>query len=98
MSIVSSRPVDGSAPGVDVVSLNDVEHQVLVLLTNGASNMEIAHELLMTICELKSLLRVVRHKLGVDRRGDLVIWGYRNLLFDPQVHARLNVAVGPDRT
>jgi len=52
--------------------LDDVERQLLVLLSRGRSNQQIADELFLSDTTVKRRLRTVFGKLGVGRRAEAV--------------------------
>lgn len=59
--------------------------QVLVLITCGAPNLEIADELFLGVNTVKTYIRTAYRKIGAARRSHAVLWDYRNGLFDPEL-------------
>ena len=55
---------------VDSVSFNDEERQILRMLTEGASNVDIGKALFLSISSAKRKLRVIFDKLDVESRAE----------------------------
>jgi two-component system, NarL family, response regulator LiaR len=62
------EPVKGERSRVDGPELTVREQEVLALLTLGLSNAEIAHELFLSVDTIKTHVRRVFNKLGVNNR------------------------------
>ncbi|MDZ4828477.1 MAG: helix-turn-helix transcriptional regulator [Actinomycetota bacterium] len=62
-----------SDPPVFVEPLTDREHAVLQYLPTMMSNVEIARELFVSVNTVKTHLKAVYRKLGVERRRDAVL-------------------------
>ena len=68
---------EGMAPraGSRIVELSDRESEVLALITQGKSNAEIAALCYLSINTVKSYVRSVYRKIGVESRTQAVLWG-----------------------
>ncbi|BBX61177.1 DNA-binding response regulator [Mycobacterium saskatchewanense] len=77
ISEVSSRA--RSAPGLDWPGrgegLSDREAELLALITQGKSNADIARLTYLSPNTVKSYIRTVYRKLGVESRTQAVLWG-----------------------
>ena len=73
----------GAWPGKEL-GLTARESEVLVLITQGLSNQEIAERCYLSINSVKTYIRTAYRKLGVNRRAQAVAWGIRNG-FEPDV-------------
>lgn len=84
---VSGRIV--SAPGLDWPGrdqgLTDRESEILALITQGKSNAEVAALTYLSPNTVKSYIRSIYRKIGVDSRTRAVLWGVANG-FTPDHH------------
>ncbi|WP_212721373.1 response regulator transcription factor [Nocardioides dongxiaopingii] len=71
---------------VTPVDLSDREWQVIVLVTQGLSNDEIAERLFLGLNTVKTHVRSGYRKIGARTRSQAAVWG--------SVHGLLSVAVG----
>ena len=72
----ATLPPDGGALLVDpAMPLSPREVQVLDGICAGLSNVEIAAELYVSINSVKTYVRSAYRKMGVERRGQAVVWG-----------------------
>ena len=70
-----ARPANGlDWPGRDE-GLTDRESEVLALITQGLSNAEVAAHTYLSPNTVKSYIRSVYRKIGVDSRTKAVLWG-----------------------
>lgn len=76
-------PVEAAVTPVD---LSDREWQVIVLVTQGLSNDEIAERLFLGLNTVKTHVRSGYRKIGARTRSQAAVWG--------SVHGLLSVAVG----
>ncbi len=85
-SPVAVAPAAGhSAVGSPDVTLEDLskrEVDVIRLITQGYSNEEICQELYVTNNTVKSFIRTAYRKIGVTRRSQAVIWGFKQGLLE----------------
>jgi DNA-binding NarL/FixJ family response regulator len=51
------------------------ESEVMVMVTQGRSNQQIAEELFLSVNTIKTYIRKAYKKMGVSRRGEAVAWG-----------------------
>jgi len=51
------------------------ESQVLALITDGLTNLEIAEATYLSINSVKTYIRTAYRKIGVNRRAQAVAWG-----------------------
>ncbi len=54
------------------------ESQVLTLITDGMTNLEIAEATYLSINSVKTYIRTAYRKIGVSRRSQAVAWGMTN--------------------
>ena len=84
---VSGRVV--SAPGLDWPGrdqgITDRESEILALITQGRSNAEVAQLTYLSPNTVKSYIRSIYRKIGVDSRTRAVLWGVANG-FTPDHH------------
>ena len=78
---VSQRNTD--LPGEETVSLTVREREVLCLVSEGASNKEIAQELHVSIHTVKSHMRKILTKLHMDKRQEAASYAKREGLIPP---------------
>ncbi|GAA3628102.1 response regulator transcription factor [Microlunatus ginsengisoli] len=72
-----ARPASGlNWPGRSE-GLTDRESEILALITQGKSNAEIARLTYLSPNTIKSYIRTVYRKIGVDSRTQAVVWGVR---------------------
>jgi DNA-binding NarL/FixJ family response regulator len=78
-----------SAPGLDWPGrgegLSDREAEILALITQGKSNADIARLTYLSPNTVKSYIRTIYRKVGVDSRTKAVLWGV-NHGFTPDHH------------
>lgn len=55
--------------------LTERESEVLALMIRGLTNPEIADSLYLSVNSIKTHVRSLYRKLGVDRRSKAVLWG-----------------------
>lgn len=70
-------------PGVETAGLTRRETEVLALIGSGYSNLEIASEFFISINSVKSYIRLIYRKIGVNRRAQAVIWARHHGLGAP---------------
>lgn len=58
--------------------LSPREAEVVALITQGATNDEIARTCYLSINSVKSYIRSAYRKMGVERRSQAVLWGVQN--------------------
>lgn len=58
--------------------LSPREAEVISLISQGATNEEIARSCYLSINSVKSYIRSAYRKMGVERRSQAVLWGVRN--------------------
>jgi DNA-binding NarL/FixJ family response regulator len=73
-----ARPASGSDWPGRSKGLSDRESEVLALITQGKSNAEIAALCYLSINTVKSYVRSVYRKIGVESRTRAVLWGVEN--------------------
>lgn len=89
--IVVSEPPRraGSALGLDWPGrhegITDRESEVLALITQGKSNADVARLTYLSPNTVKSYIRAIYRKIGVDSRTQAVLWGVRHG-FTPDHH------------
>ncbi|MGH9272893.1 MAG: response regulator transcription factor, partial [Ilumatobacteraceae bacterium] len=88
--IISDAPARSRpAPGLDwpgrTEGLTDREAEVLALITQGKSNVEIAAVMYLSINTVKSYIRSAYHKIGVMTRSHAMLWGIKHG-FQPDHH------------
>jgi DNA-binding NarL/FixJ family response regulator len=84
LSAFARRPAPADATGSPRLDeLTDREREVLVLLTRGRSNAEIAAELVVSDATVKTHVAHVLMKLGVRDRVQAVIFAYEAGLVSP---------------
>jgi DNA-binding NarL/FixJ family response regulator len=78
-----------SAPGLDwpgrLDGITDRESEILALITQGKSNAEVASLTYLSPNTVKSYIRSVYRKIGVESRTQAVLWGVANG-FTPDFH------------
>ncbi len=79
--MVSPTPPDGLSPR---------EVEVLSLIGDGLSNVEISERLFLTVNTVKTHIKAAYRKIGAERRSQAVIWAFTNGLVDLEEHARRN--------
>lgn len=57
------------------INLSPREQSVIALIVSGQSNDEIANELFLSINTVKSVIRSVYRKIGINSRSQAVAWG-----------------------
>ena len=73
-----SRPINGlDWPGRSE-GLTDRESEVLALITQGLSNADVARLTYLSPNTVKSYIRSIYRKIGVDSRTQAVLWGVRH--------------------
>ena len=55
--------------------LSDRESEVLSLICQGLSNQQVAQNLYLSINSVKTYIRTLYRKIGVESRSQAVIWG-----------------------
>jgi len=65
-------------------TLTQREKEVLIGLTNGLTNREIAENLSVTHHTVKAHISAILHKLGCKNRTDAALFAERNSLIHPQ--------------
>ena len=89
--VVVSEPPPRSrpAPGLEwpgrTEGLTDREAEVLALITQGKSNLDIAAVMYLSINTVKSYIRSAYRKIGVATRGQAILWGVHHG-FTPDHH------------
>ena len=77
------------APGLDWPGrregLTDRESEILALITQGMSNAQVAELTFLSPNTIKSYIRTIYRKLGVESRTQAVLWGVRHG-FSPDHH------------
>jgi DNA-binding NarL/FixJ family response regulator len=73
-----ARPASGSDWPGRSKGLSDRESEVLALITQGKSNLEIAALCYLSINTVKSYVRSVYRKIDVESRTQAVLWGVEN--------------------
>lgn len=58
--------------------LSDREAEVLTLICKGLSNQQIAEHLYLSVNSIKTYIRTMYRKIGVESRAQAVIWGLRH--------------------
>lgn len=58
--------------------LTERESEVLALITQGLSNLEIAERSYLSINSVKTYIRTAYRKIGVTRRSQAVVWGMKH--------------------
>ncbi len=83
-------PHDGEChPALRTVGLTPRELEVLILITQGHTNQEIADAAYLSINSVKTYVRTAYRKIGVTRRAQAVSWGLRaGLATDPALVLR----------
>jgi two-component system nitrate/nitrite response regulator NarL len=69
----------GGAPADELARLSNRERMILVHLTQGASNKQIARELSISEATVKVYVKSLLRKIRVDNRTQAAIWGVGNL-------------------
>ncbi len=70
--------IGGEEPAHEVATfygLTQREQDVIILITAGLSNQQIAVQAYLTINSVKSYIRFAYHKIGVTSRSQAVLWG-----------------------
>jgi DNA-binding NarL/FixJ family response regulator len=79
MLISDHPPRARSAPGLDwpgrLEGLTDREAEILALITQGLSNADVARLTFLSPNTVKSYIRSVYRKIGVESRTQAVLWG-----------------------
>jgi DNA-binding NarL/FixJ family response regulator len=65
--------------------LTDREAEVLALITQGKTNIEIAAVMYLSVNTIKSYIRSAYHKIGVTTRPHAILWGIEHG-FQPDYH------------
>ncbi len=65
--------------------LSERESEILALITQGKSNVEIAELVYLSINSIKTYIRSAYQKIGVNTRVEAVLWGVENG-FKPDFH------------
>jgi NarL family two-component system response regulator LiaR len=60
------------------------ESEIVALITQGLSNLEIADRCYLSVNSVKTYIRTAYRKMGVERRSQAVLWGIRHG-FQPDV-------------
>jgi DNA-binding NarL/FixJ family response regulator len=76
-------PTPGSAAAGLITGLTEREEQVLRLLAEGATNTQVTSELVISPATVKSHIRNILGKLGVETRTQAVIFAYESGLVRP---------------
>lgn len=66
--------------------LSPREAEVVALITQGATNDEIARTCYLSINSVKSYIRSAYRKMGVERRSQAVLWGVQNGMQPERTH------------
>lgn len=79
-TVISSAPARGrAAVGLDWPGrgegLSDREAEILALITQGKSNADVARLTYLSPNTIKSYIRTIYRKIGVDSRTQAVLWG-----------------------
>lgn len=90
------RPAVGEWPGRNE-GLTVRESEVIALITQGLSNVDIAKSLFLSPNSIKSIIRQAYKKMGVSRRGEAVAWGASHG-FRPGTPPQHYKIVYPDRS
>lgn len=90
------RSTAGEWPG-RAEGLTTRESEVIALITQGMSNVDIAKSLFLSPNSIKSIIRQAYKKMGVTRRGEAVAWGATHG-FRPGSAAQHYKIVYPDQT
>jgi DNA-binding NarL/FixJ family response regulator len=61
---------------VHAAALTDREEEVLVTLTRGRTNAEIADDLLISLSTVKTHLASLMQKIGARNRVEIAMWAY----------------------
>jgi DNA-binding NarL/FixJ family response regulator len=72
------RRLDGSVPLGQEVGLSGRESNVLRLIVQGYSNVEIAERLFLSINSIKTYIRTTYRKIGVGNRQQAVTWAIQH--------------------
>jgi DNA-binding NarL/FixJ family response regulator len=89
--VVSDPPRRAAAPSVGqdwpgrTEGLTDREAEILALITQGKSNVEVAQLAFLSPNTVKSYIRTIYRKIGVDSRTKAVLWGVAHG-FTPDFH------------
>lgn len=75
-------------PSASTVSLSSRQAEILRLIAEGLSNEEICATLYLSRNTVKTHIRTLYARIGVERRAQAVVWAYRHGV----------VAVGPTVT
>lgn len=80
--VVEPKPMSENIEIVDwpgrSAELSPREAEVVALITQGATNDEIARTCYLSINSVKSYIRSAYRKMGVERRSQAVLWGVQN--------------------
>jgi NarL family two-component system response regulator LiaR len=79
---VNQRP-ESTYPGQEH-GLTVREAEIVALITQGLSNLEIAERCYLSINSVKTYIRTAYRKMGVERRAQAVLWGVKHG-FEPDV-------------
>ncbi len=71
------RAANGDWPGREA-GLTAREAEVLALITQGLSNLEIAERSYLSINSVKTYIRTAYRKINVTRRAQAVVWGMKH--------------------
>jgi DNA-binding NarL/FixJ family response regulator len=78
--VISDAPRSRSTVGLDwpgrTEGLTDREAEVLALITQGRSNIEIAQVMYLSINTVKTYIRSAYRKIGVTGRSHAMLWGF----------------------
>ncbi len=81
-------------PSYGGIHLTPREEQILVLVTAGLTNSEIAEHLVLSINSIKTYVRQAYRKIGATRRAQAVAWGLQHGLGRRQDDAEHATAAG----